>query len=287
VVVPGDPANTPALTGLPAPFQTLTLKPERPIQGGTVEVVAQINPGATLTGQFYHWPLLFAEDTRDGTSTRLVALQGIHAFTDPALYLLTLTATAPDGSRTTFEQWVPVASGDYPSQTLYVGAEQSALLDPNIVGPEREQVNAIVSNYSPARRWSGIFAKPVPSERITTGFGWRRSYNGGPFDSYHDGIDYGSPGGTVIRAAANGTVVFSGPLQVRGNVTIIDHGWGVFSGYWHQYKIYVQVGQVVQQAEAIGEVGSSGLSTGSHLHFAMWVGGNAVNPEQWLTTEFP
>lgn len=287
VILPGDPANTPPLTGLPAPFQTLALKPDRPLQGGTIEIVAGVTPGVTLTGRFYSWPLQFVEDANDGTSARLIALQGIDALTDPGLYLLTLTATAPDGSLSTFEQLVPVASADYPFQTLYVGAELSTLLDPSIVVPEREQVNQIVSSYSPARQWSGIFLKPVPSERITTGFGWRRSYNGGPFDSYHDGIDYGAPGGTVISAPANGTVVFAGPLQVRGNTTIIDHGWGVFTGYWHQYKIYVQVGQVVQQGEAIGEVGSSGLSTGSHLHFAMWVGGNAVNPEQWLAAEFP
>jgi murein DD-endopeptidase MepM/ murein hydrolase activator NlpD len=83
--------------------------------------------------------------------------------------------------------------------------------------------------------------------------------------------------------------VFAGPLQVRGNATIIDHGWGVDSGYWHQRDggIHVQVGQQVQAGEAIGEVGSTGLSTGNHLHFAMWVGGNAVTPVQWLTNVFP
>jgi murein DD-endopeptidase MepM/ murein hydrolase activator NlpD len=144
-----------------------------------------------------------------------------------------------------------------------------------------------VATYSPTRLWDGLFLKPVPSDRITTGFGWRRSYNGGAYDSYHDGIDYGAPGGTIINAPANGTVVFAGSLPVRGNTTIIDHGWGVYTGYWHQYQLYVQVGQSVTAGEAIGEVGSSGLSTGSHLHFSMWVGGNAVEPEQWLTNVFP
>jgi len=284
VIVPADPASGPTLTGLPQPFETLTFQPARPTQGATLEIVAQMNGGATVGGQFYKWPLLFAAD---GDPARQVALQGIHTFTDPALYLLTLTAIEPDGTTTTFEQLVPVADGNYPSQQLFLGADQSALLDPDIVGPERERVAQTISAYTAARQWNGLFVKPVPSERITTGFGWRRSYNGGPYDSYHDGIDYGAPGGTVIIAPADGTVVFAGSLQVRGNTTIIDHGWGVYSGYWHQYQIYVQAGQVVTQGEAIGEVGSSGLSTGSHLHFSMWVGGNAVNPEQWLTTAFP
>ncbi|MBI5054556.1 MAG: M23 family metallopeptidase, partial [Chloroflexi bacterium] len=65
------------------------------------------------------------------------------------------------------------------------------------------------------------------------------------------------------------------------------HGWGVVTGYWHQYKFHVTVGQKVKAGDLIGEVGSSGLSTGPHLHFEVWVGGNEVNPEQWLTTEFP
>ncbi len=287
VVVPGDPDVDPPLSGLPSPFETLTLRPDRPIQGGTLEIVARMTPGVTLEGQFNQWPLRFAEDTTAAPATRLVALQGINVFTDPALYSLTLTAKSPDGTLSTFEQLVPVASGDYPSQLLYVGEEQSALLDPNVTVPEREHISEIVSVYTPTRQWDGIFLAPVSTDRITTGFGWRRSYNGGPYDSYHDGLDYGVPGGTVINAPANGTVVFAGPLTVRGNVTIIDHGWGIYSSNWHQYKIYVQVGQQVKQGEAIGEVGSSGLSTGSHLHFAIWVGGNAVNPEQWLSSVFP
>ncbi|MBM4423583.1 MAG: LysM peptidoglycan-binding domain-containing protein [Chloroflexi bacterium] len=285
IVIPDDSDSAKPLTGLPQPFESLALSPDRPIQGGAVELDVHANGGVTLNGQFGPWLLRFSPDPND--PTRLIALQGIHVFTEPALYPLTLTAATPDGATTSFEQWVAVASGDYPFQQLVVGPDQSALLDPNIVGPEREMVLQTVSTYTPTRQWDGLFVKPVPSERITTGFGWRRSYNGGPYDSYHDGIDYGSPGGTAIIAPANGTVVFAGPLQVRGNTTIIDHGWGVYTGYWHQYQIYVTVGQVVKQGEAIGEVGSSGLSTGSHLHYTMWVGGNAVNPEEWFTTAFP
>ncbi len=285
LIIPADPGTGPVLTGLPQPFESLTLQPDRPIQGGTLEIVAQVSDGATVTGQFHTWPLRFAVEGAE--TTKQVALQGIHTFTDPGLYPLSLAVTSADGVTTTFEQLVPIAAGNYPSQALLVGVEQSALLDPNIVGPERERVLQTVSPYSPTRQWEGLFIKPVPSERITTGFGWRRSYNGGPYDSYHDGIDYGAPGGTVISAPANGAVVLAEPLQVRGNVTLIDHGWGVYTGYFHQYKIYVQAGQVVKQGEAIGEVGSSGLSTGSHLHFSLWVGGNAVNPDQWLTTVFP
>ena len=287
IIVPTDPQTGPSLSGLPEPFETLALSPVRPIQGGTLEIVARVGEGATLEGQFNNWPLRFAPDPSTTTANRLIALQGIHVFTDPGLYPLTLKATAADGTVSTFEQLVPVASGDYPSQAIFLDPSLNELLDPNVVGPEREQILQMVSTYTAVKLWDGVFLKPVPTDRITTGFGWRRSYNGGPYDSYHDGLDYGAPGGTIVTAPAKGTVVFAGLLQVRGNTTIVDHGWGVYSGYWHQYKIYVQAGQTVPQGEALGEVGSSGLSTGNHLHFSMWVGSNAVDPEQWQTTVFP
>jgi len=281
-ILPGDAAAGPALTGLPQPFLSLTLKPERPIQGGTLEVLAQISEGATLSGEFGPWALHF-----NAAAGGQAALQGINALAEPGLYPLIITATEPSGVATVFEQMIPVADANYPSQPLYVGAELNALLDPNVVGPERDQVAQIVSAYTELKQWQGLFVKPVQSDRITTGFGWRRSYNGGPFDSYHDGVDWGMPGGSPILAPAAGTVVFAGPLTVRGNATIIDHGWGVYSGYWHQFKMYVTAGQAVQAGELIGEVGSSGLSTGSHLHFVVWVNGNQVNPQEWLETEFP
>jgi murein DD-endopeptidase MepM/ murein hydrolase activator NlpD len=286
VVAPAD-ASGPALTGLPAPFEALTLGPGRLYQGSTLEVTARLAEGVTLEGAFLQWPLHFAPAPASDGGTRLVSLQGIYAFLDPGLYLLSLKATQPDGAVSTFEQLVPVAPAGYPSQTLVVGADMAALLDPNVTEPERQKVSSIVAPYAPARQWNGLFLKPVSSERVTTGYGWRRSYNGGPYDSFHDGIDWGAPGGSNIIAPADGTVVFTGALQVRGNVTIIDHGWGVYTSYWHQLKVLVQIGQQVQAGEVIGQVGSTGLSTGNHLHFAVWVGGNAVDPNQWLATVFP
>ncbi|MBI2975625.1 MAG: peptidoglycan DD-metalloendopeptidase family protein [Chloroflexi bacterium] len=274
-------SDAPALTGLPQPLLALTLKPEHPVQGGTLEVAAQALDAA-VSGSFGPWPLRFADDVGGP-----VALQGIYALADPGLYPLVITATVPGGGVTVFEQMIPVADGSYPYQLLYVGEEQAALLDPAVVGAELGQVTQIVSPDTEARQWQGTFLQPVQSDRVTTGFGVRRSYNGGSFDGFHGGIDWGATGGSPIVAAAAGTVVFAGPLTVRGNATIIDHGWGVYTGYWHQFKIDVAVGQAVQAGDVIGAVGSSGLSTGSHLHFEVWVGGVQVNPQQWLDAQFP
>jgi murein DD-endopeptidase MepM/ murein hydrolase activator NlpD len=294
VIVPGAAPATPELSGLPEPFESLALNPVRPTQGGTIEITARVTSGVTLEGQFAQWPLRFQADPAANAPDRLISLQGIDALTDPGLYTLSIKATSPDGSVSTFEQLVPVSSGGYPTQTLFVGEDMSALIDPNVTQPEEQKMVETVTPYTPDKQWNGVFLKPVASDRITTGFGWRRSYNGGPYNSYHDGIDWGTPGGSPIIAPADGTVVFKGLLQVRGNATIIDHGWGVYTSYWHQCTISppnctttVEVGQKVKAGDVIGQVGSTGLSTGSHLHFNVWVGGVAVDPNQWLTTVFP
>jgi murein DD-endopeptidase MepM/ murein hydrolase activator NlpD len=82
-------------------------------------------------------------------------------------------------------------------------------------------------------------------------------------------------------------VVLAEELVVRGNAVLIDHGGGVFSGYWHLVDIAVSAGQQVQPGDLLGHVGTTGLSTGNHLHWELRVNGFAVNPMQWLTTRFP
>ena len=90
-----------------------------------------------------------------------------------------------------------------------------------------------------------------------------------------------------ISTAANGVVVFAGETIVRGNATIIDHGWGIFSGYYHQSESYVQTGDQVESGQVIGLVGASGRVTGAHLHWEVWVNGVQVNPMIWLEKSFP
>jgi murein DD-endopeptidase MepM/ murein hydrolase activator NlpD len=110
---------------------------------------------------------------------------------------------------------------------------------------------------------------------ITSPFGWR-------WGRMHEGIDLGAAYGTPIAAAAGGTVIYAGWLGGYGNLTVIDHGSGLATAYGHQSSIAVSVGEQVAQGQTIGYVGSTGHSTGPHLHFEVRVNGQAVDPLGYL-----
>ena len=122
----------------------------------------------------------------------------------------------------------------------------------------------------------GSFSWPV-SGTITSPFGWRPNPFGGSPD-FHPGLDIAAPSGTTVTAAAGGTVILAQWYGGYGNFILIDHGGGVASGYGHLSAIYVSVGQQVQRGQAIGAVGSTGHSTGPHLHFEVRIAGKPVDP---------
>jgi murein DD-endopeptidase MepM/ murein hydrolase activator NlpD len=294
-VIPGDTLFAPGgepnpdaydlpLAFLSAKIRDLPLK-----QGGTGEIIVRTIPGVTLEGVLVDHPLHFYP-TENETQT---ALQGVHALLTPGVYPLRLDATLPDGSKQSYEQYVLIISGNYPEDPqLPVSPE---LIDPTVTAPEDQQLLGITAPSTPTKYWTGDFISPAiayaDSTYFTSRFGGRRIYTGIGTDLkinwWHTGLDFGGGVGLPITAPANGVVVFAGPLTVRGNATIIDHGWGVYSGIWHQSEIQVQVGQAVQQNQIIGLVGGTGRVTGPHLHWEVWVNGIQVNPLDWLTNTYP
>jgi murein DD-endopeptidase MepM/ murein hydrolase activator NlpD len=100
-------------------------------------------------------------------------------------------------------------------------------------------------------------------------------------------VDYGARQGALVLAPAAGRVVLADALDVRGNAVILDHGAGVHTGYWHLWKILVREGQSVTQGDVLGRVGTTGLSTGAHLHWEVRVGDVAVDPLQWTRELMP
>jgi murein DD-endopeptidase MepM/ murein hydrolase activator NlpD len=235
----------------------------------------------TLSGELDGKELHFFEE-KDNVYT---ALQGVYALANPGLTNFTLTGETETGARFSFEEMIIMKAGFYPNDPPLT--VDPATIDPAVTKPEEDLIAKVVSPATPTKYWNGIFTTPVDQPIFKSTFGNRRSYNGGPYNSFHGGTDLVSNANSNIYAAADGVVVFAGPLTVRGNATIIDHGWGVYSGYWHQKEIKVKVGDQVKAGQLIGLIGATGRVTGPHLHFEMIVNGIQVEPVDWLSQVYP
>lgn len=150
---------------------------------------------------------------------------------------------------------------------------------------ELEQVSALKKLVTPEKFWRGSFLRPNPN-RVSTGFGIRRYYNNVfAQDYYHKGVDYAGGYGSPIIAPAAGKVRLVGRedagFHVHGNIVGIDHGQGVISVFMHLQDIDVAEGTMVEAGQRIGTIGSTGASTGPHLHWGLYVNQVAVDPVPW------
>lgn len=265
----------------PSPVRRVRLTPLPLVQGHTTVVQVETDEAVALEGELAGMKLHFFPLTEH----RYVALQGIPAMAEPGPTPFRLWVQTADGGTWTLEQSVLLRSGGYGFESLHV---DPSLVDTAVVAAEMDTIRSFMSTLSSTRYWNGQFVSPSPfADCFNSVFGTRRSYNDGAYNVYHTGLDFCGGAGVEIYAPAAGKVIFAGPLTVRGNATIIDHGWGVVTGYWHQSEIRVQVGDVVQPGQIIGLVGGTGRVTGAHLHWEMWVGGVPVDPLDWLQQSYP
>ncbi|MYG90935.1 MAG: peptidoglycan DD-metalloendopeptidase family protein [Chloroflexi bacterium] len=135
-------------------------------------------------------------------------------------------------------------------------------------------------------RWNGPWILPVEGE-VTGVFGAQRTYDGVQAQGWHHGHDIAAQHGDPIVAPAPGTVVWTGEVILHGIGVIIDHGAGVYSGYWHMSLIAVREGMDVAPGDWLGNIGNTGLSTGPHLHWEVIIQGVDVDPVQWLGDDRP
>ena len=134
------------------------------------------------------------------------------------------------------------------------------------------------------RYYSEPFALPV-SGRLSTEFGQTRYVNDAPTSSRHSGLDIAAPTGTPVVATNNGRVTLSMDLTLTGNTIVIDHGQGLFSVYYHMHERFVEEGHLLERGETIGTVGSTGFSTGPHLHFTISYYRHNLEPGYFLVGE--
>ncbi len=103
---------------------------------------------------------------------------------------------------------------------------------------------------------------------------------------FHKGVDLLAPKGTPLLAANSGTVVLASNFKAHGKTVLVNHGQGVMTIYLHMDSIAVQPRQKVRKGQAMGKVGSTGLSTAPHVHYQVFVHGVPVDPAQWVHSEF-
>jgi murein DD-endopeptidase MepM/ murein hydrolase activator NlpD len=276
---PGD--ETP-LKALPAAIRDLRLWPFPIQQGRTLVIQVVTRAPAQLSGALGEWPLNFVADP--AAPNTYYALHGIYRLAEPSLYPLSVQVVDESGRAAAFVQSLPVRAGQYGTDPPLTVPPET--LDPANIQPEFERVRAIVTQVTPDKLWSGKFLLPSVGV-IRSRFGSLRSYNGGPYDSFHGGTDFSGGEDRPITAPAVGIVRLAENLTVRGGATILDHGWGVFTGYWHQSQILVKVGDRVEPGQIIGYNGATGRVTGPHLHWEVWVNGFQVEPLEWTEVAFP
>jgi hypothetical protein len=180
-----------------------------------------------------------------------------------------------------FDVTITVTPFDFVEQNLIVDTGSSVINEassPDAYSQYREKIPPLFETYDTERYWRGLFAVPATGE-ISTEFGTIR-YTNGDYSRprSHNGMDIAAPEGTPVFAPNNGRVVMAERLLNTGNTIVIEHGGGLKSYYFHLSRIDVTPEDRVEKGAMIGAVGSTGYSTGPHLHYEMRIGNRPINP---------
>ena len=266
---------------LPEIVQFFTIDPLVFEEGRTGRIELLTAESATISGQLLGRDLRVIEGDEGKRHNILIA---VPMFTETAVYPLTLSILDAAEEIVTISANLQVISGGYWRQSITIN--DSELVTPAVEDAEIALLVRLTEGYTEERSWNRSLSLPAAAA-INALFGTLRSYNGSPFDRYHRGVDFAGAPGTSVLAAADGRVVMVDRLNIRGNATLIDHGWGLFTLYAHQQGTLVSPGEIVAGGQVIGTVGSTGRSTGPHLHWEVWLNGVNVDPMQWVQEIFP
>ena len=243
-------------------------------QGETIQIEVTCNQPCRASARWGDRDIRMSSPADDRAWGALAA----HALAEPGPQELQVEAVTASGQRVTLTSPLPVVPGTFASSADIRRQHRSTARSCHRRCREYSHERNLERLF-PQRLWDGPFAWPWQGV-ITSEFGTRRVYQQA-VQSFHTGIDIDGETGDAVLACAHGVVILAEPLQVRGNAVVINHGAGVMSGYFHLDQIDVTEGQIVEAGEQLGLMGSTGLSTGSHLHWELRVGGVATNPRQW------
>ncbi len=264
-------------------------------QGDPVFAWAVPRPGSALSG-------VLALVTPDGkTASKATAFPcpvpeaaslvgvavGMETFAKPGVWTLAFAGTL-DGAPYERRLELPVAERAFPTQTIKLDAKLTQLRTKP--SPEQqaesELYSKILSTFDPSAVYlKDAFIVPTVDKRRSSTFGDTRNYrysNGKKSVGRHLGIDFAAAKGTAVVACGSARVAFAGLRILTGNTVILEHLPGVFTIYMHMDSLAVQTGALVLRGEPIGTLGSTGFSTGPHLHWELQVAYVACDPEALL-----
>jgi murein DD-endopeptidase MepM/ murein hydrolase activator NlpD len=214
-------------------------------------------------------------------------LIGIDMSTRPATYEIKVFATDRNDRVYSSVLSLRVKKVDFGTQTLSLPPSMVDLDAKTLerANEETRKLEALFQTFRDERLWKSAFVRPVEGE-ISTGFGLNRIINGQQ-RSQHTGVDLRAEEGTSVLASNDGVVVLVDELFFSGTSVILDHGWGLYSMYFHLSEALVKEGDLIRAGAILGRVGSTGRSTGSHLHWGIRINGARVDPLSLLRTGTP
>ena len=217
-----------------------------------------------------------------------VVLGGVPLGSEPGALDLHATAMDAYGQASVTDKTITVLPDPQEVQELDLPASILSVSTPEGKALEKETMDAAYAkaNETPTPQWSEPFELPIEG-RGTSGFGTPRRYAPGGNVSYHYGEDIAAPTGTPVHATNAGRVLVADFYPIKGGLVVIDHGANLYSVYMHQSKILVEPGDTVERGQTIGEVGTTGLSSGPHLHWEMRVASVATDPLSWVGKTLP
>ena len=266
---------------LPEIIRVFSFNPQVLAEGRTGRIEIATTEPVEISGQFLGQE--FMSISQNNGAQHHIRI-GIPMFTEQEVYPLALNLVDAAGASMPIVVHLQTVGGSYGHQNISINNDD--LLTLAVENEEIELLAGLTSKFNSGAGWTNSLGLPAAAP-MNSVFGTRRSYNGSPYNRFHRGVDFAGATGASVLAAAAGTVVLADTLNIRGNTTVIDHGWGLYTVYAHQNVLYVNPGDAVTSGQVIGAIGSTGRSTGPHLHWEVWLNGVNVDPMQWVQETFP
>jgi murein DD-endopeptidase MepM/ murein hydrolase activator NlpD len=224
------------------------------------------------------------EFTQNGKKPYLRAFAAAHRLADPGLKLLELNITTPDYGTQSHKTEINVLQRPVTTVRFSLPKEKTDLFGKDAQDKTWAAVDSAKANPSTDRLWDGAFLVPANGE-ITLGFG-DRLYINGSYSGSHFGLDIANNSGTKIYAANSGRITLAQNTPAFGNTIVIDHGHNVFTMYLHMSELKVGENNIVKKGDLIGLMGSTGISSGNHLHYTQFIGDIIVDQNEWIGQDF-